>query len=251
MLYLQAKVIPLSFSQLRDSLYNSHLACERGIVDVWLLSARLDANDRASCGAVLSFDERERARKFRFSIDQDRFIVGRAGLRQVLSQYCAQDPAMLLFQSGSHGKPLLVQQSLKVKFNVSHAGAYVLIGIAEDVECGVDIEQPHARISEQQIATRFFCPREVEWMGRAELGFARLWTMKEAVMKAVGWGLTIPLNAIDVVDVAEGRTSRLLVEATGQEPLTLWVQELNLLEGYATSVAAVGSDHAIRIHAGP
>ena len=232
--------------ELRDSLPSiGHSERER--VDVWLLSTKIDAEQRAFYQRVLSTDERERAGRFRFPTDQDRFIVGRGGLRWILSECMDVDGAKLLFRTGSHGKPFLVDYNSHVEFNVSHAGDCVLIGITQDAQCGVDIELPHPRVPELEIAERFFCSREVEWMSRTKIGFTRLWTMKEAVMKAVGWGLSIPLNAIDMVDVAEGRTSKVVLEGAGLEPHELCLQELNLLKGYAASVAVVGRERAVAI----
>jgi|SRR5688572_5121936 len=240
-------MVPLSAAQLSDSIASGGHSCERGQIDLWLLSASIDAEQRAFYDAVLSVEERERARRFRFKRDQDRSTVGRGGLRWILSRYCVSDPTNLLFRLGSHGKPSLISTSSPIEFSVSHAGECVLIAITRDAECGVDIERSHARISDQDIADQFFCPREIEWMKHVESGFLRLWTMKEALVKALGCGLSIPLNAIDVVDIAEGTTSTFGLQMVALKPQTLWLRELELLEGYAASVAAIGVDFNIRI----
>jgi 4'-phosphopantetheinyl transferase len=122
-----------------------------------------------------------------------------------------------------------------------------LIAVTRDAECGVDIEFERNHISGTEIAERFFCPREVEWLRRVESGFTRLWTMKEAIMKAVGLGLAIPLDAIDVTDVAEGRTSYIQLRTESREPRMLWLKELSLVTGYAASVAAAGEEHTIQL----
>lgn len=240
-------MISLTFRQLSECLSAGRLICESRRVDVWLLSTRVDSEQRTAYSAVLSCREQEKASHFRFVADQDRSIVARGGLRHVLSRYCAKGPAELQFVTGPYGKPQLSQPSVPINFNVSHAGDYVLIGVTKDAECGVDIERPHREISEHEIASRFFCRREVEWMQQAESGFMRLWTMKEAVLKAVGHGLSIPLNCVDVADVAAGGESRVLVRTSRLESRQVWLKELKLLESYIASVAAVGGEFTVRI----
>jgi 4'-phosphopantetheinyl transferase len=239
-------MVPLTLWRLLDSLAAPRSPLEPGEIHVWLLSAMVDAEQRAVYRSVLSPDERERADRFRFMIDHDRCIVGRGGLRQILSWYCNEDPANVQFEIGSHGKPSLRQLSSDIHFNMSHAGDYVMIGVTEGAECGVDVEQ-HSQLSEQEIAERFFCRREVEWMKINEFGFTRLWTMKEAIVKAVGRGLSIPLNDVDAVDVATGNTSRLLLQTPGVDPQTLSIRELRLSEGYSSSIAAVGLEFTLRL----
>jgi 4'-phosphopantetheinyl transferase len=244
--YYSTKMVPLSAMQLRNSTLNKTHSCKLGRIDVWLLSARIETEQRKFYEGVLSEDERERARRFHFQADRDRFVVGRGALRLILSSHCEKDPRKLMIETGSYGKPSLVEPAYRLQFNVAHAGDCVLIGVTEDVKCGVDIEQSHPRFSETEIADRYFRPHEVEWMNQVEFGFTRLWTMKEAIMKAIGRGLSIPLNDIDVMDVAAGRTSRVRLQTQGLE-WVLWLKELDLVAGYATSIAAVGAEQTVHL----
>jgi len=238
---------PLSAMQLRDCLLGRTRACEPGRIDVWLLSARIDDDQRKLYEESLSSAEQERAARFHFPVDRDRSIVARGGLRRILATYCGTRAASLAFQTGEHGKPSLADCPVPIEFNISHAGDYVLIGITTGAECGVDIEQPRSRKSEEGIAERFFCPREVEWLRRTEIGFVRLWTMKEAIIKAVGRGLSMPLSDVDVTDIADGQSSSITLNTSGLDSKTLWLRELNLVEGYAAAVAVVGTEHGVRL----
>src|SRR5262249_3045475 len=154
--------------------------------------------------------------------DRDRFIATRGGLRVILSACCGVLPEDLVFQTGIRGKPSLLSPVIPIpwEFNVSHSGDCALAGIVKGTPCGVDIEGPRARISAIEIAERFFCPREIEWMKRSSERFLRLWTAKEAVIKAVGLGLSIPLTDVDVTDVVSGNATSIVLGTPGVDPRT-------------------------------
>jgi len=240
-------MLPLLATQLRDATSGRARHCQTKRLDVWLLSGRIGPAGREIYGSVLSSDERERAGRYRFEADRDRSIAARGGLRWILSTYCACRPEALVFRTREHGKPELVDASVPVQFNVSHSGDCVLIGVTAGDECGVDIERSRSRLSEQAIAERFFCPREGEWLRRNKEGFLRLWTTKEAIIKAVGRGLSIPLSDVDVTDVVEGKSSDITLKTIGLEPQTLWLKEMSLLEDYAAAFAVVGAAREIRL----
>jgi 4'-phosphopantetheinyl transferase len=158
--------------------------------------------------------------------------------------HCGISPEELTFQTGSHGKPSLLHFPIP-SFNMSHSGEYVVIVVTTGAECGVDIERKRPVADEEGIAQRFFCPREVDWLKRTKDGFLRLWTVKEAIIKAVGGGLSIPLTDVDVTDAVEGKTFAITLKTSGLPVQLLLVQELALVEGYAAAVAATGERLAI------
>ena len=197
----------------------------------------MSADERDARWSTLSATEHEQAGRFRFEADRDRFIAARGGLRAILSAYVGAPAAQLAFQTNSHGKPSLSEPGTPIDFNLSHSGECVLIGISRDGPCGVDIESSRPGRAEHEIAERFFCPRELTWLKHTAGGFFRLWTAKEAVIKAVGHGLSIPLSDVDVTDVLDGTASSLVLETPGIEPRTIWLTELTLVAGYASAVA--------------
>jgi 4'-phosphopantetheinyl transferase len=215
--------------------------------DVWLLSARIDIRETEILEGLLSSDERARVDRFRFSADRVRSIVARGGLRRILSCYCCAPADHIAFQNGSHGKPALLQPSSALEFNVSHSGDCVLIGVTSGVPCGVDIERRRVNGGELAISDKFFCQREVEWLARSEDHFPRLWVAKEAIIKAVGRGLSVHLREVDVTDIVEGRASSITLWTAGTEPQTLWLNELVLVPNYAAAVATVGVKRVIRL----
>jgi len=241
-------VNPLSVSRLRQqALAVTASAPETQRLDVWLLSTQMTTEERESHWSTLSPDERLRAGRFLFDADRDRSIAARGGLRLILSAYSGTRPADFVFKTGSHGKPSLFAPGIPLEFNVSHSGDCVLVGVTSESPCGVDIERSRAAHSELAIAERFFGARELEWLKQTEGGFLRLWTAKEAIIKAVGRGLSIPLSDVDVTDVVSGRASSIVLETPGIESRTIWINELVLVEGYASAVAVDGDRHSIRL----
>ena len=158
-----SKVEPLSAAQVRVASLQGPRACDSRYLDVWLLSSKLNAEQREIYEGVLSNDERARARRFVFEEDRARCITARGGLRWLLSSYCGMNPDELRFQTGDHGKPSLHKSPVQAHFNASHSGEYVLIGITAEAECGVDVELPRSNRSELDIAERFLA--RAKWSG--------------------------------------------------------------------------------------
>jgi 4'-phosphopantetheinyl transferase len=239
---------PLSVTQLHQRLSTlSPNRPEARQLDIWLLSTRMTSEEIESHWSTLPPDERERAGRFHFEADRNRFIAARGGLRAILSARSGVPAARVAFEIGSHGKPSLRQPAIPIEFNVSHSGDCALIGITTGTPCGVDIECARIGRSQLTIAERFFCARELEWLKQTKGGFLRLWTAKEAIIKAVGRGLSIPLSDVDVTDVVNGITSSITLETSGLARRIVSVRGLNLAENYPAAVAVDGDAHTIRI----
>lgn len=240
-------MLALSATQVREYTTNHARKCAPQHLDSWLLTTRIPPAEQAIYQSVLSSTERQAAARFRFEADRERSVVARGGLRWILSPYCGVAPETLNFQVTKYGKPSLLGVPLAPEFNVSHSGDYVLIGVTTGTPCGVDIERSNPRVKEKEIAGRYFGPREVEWLDRTHKGFLRLWTMKEAIIKAVGRGLSIPLSDVDVTDIAEGKTSIMALKTPDIETQTLWLKELDIVEGYAAAVAIIGDQGRVNL----
>ncbi len=139
---------------------------------------------------VLSAEERERAARFRFDPDRERFLASHVALRQLVGTYMGVAAEAVQFREGPRGKPR-VEGGLE--FNLSHSGDLALVGIAR-APVGVDIERIAPRKALMNIAARYFHTDETAWLesrgeGERLREFYRLWTMKEAFLKATGTGL--------------------------------------------------------------
>lgn len=128
---------------------------------------------------------------------------GRAPLRKLLGAYLGLPAEQIGFEAGPHGRPACAAaSSAGLDFNWSHSGAYALAAVARSLpELGIDIEIPHPRQRAMALAKRFFAPAEHLALARLgpeaiESGFLRLWTAKEAVLKALGEGLQYGLHRV-------------------------------------------------------
>ncbi|HZU90301.1 MAG TPA: 4'-phosphopantetheinyl transferase superfamily protein [Stellaceae bacterium] len=173
-------------------------------VHVWTM--RVDRLDEAAAAMWLPMlDESERRRVARFVFPRHRvqFVAAHALLRVALGRLCGPPPAAWRFVADARGKPSawLAEAPAPVSFNLSHTEGMVGLAASRGAgrALGFDLE-PLARKVDLAVADRFFSAREVAWLGslaqaaRAE-GFLRLWTLKEAFIKATGKGLTQDLAA--------------------------------------------------------
>jgi 4'-phosphopantetheinyl transferase len=178
---------------------------ELGGRDIQLWVARLEASEDAFGRAFswLSPDEVERADRFRFDRHRRAFVLGRAVLRALVASYLRIAPEEASFTYGLKGKPALGDAGGPLSFNVSNSGDLAAYAFTLDCEIGVDVEHRRRLVEIEGIARRFFAPDEVtELMGLSEgerhQGFFNCWTRKEAYIKAVGDGLSVPLDSFQV-----------------------------------------------------
>ncbi len=159
--------------------------------------------DYAQC---LKPDEQQRAAKFRFAQDQQRFVWARGWLRHTLARYLDQPPAALRFAYGAHGKPRLADAPW-LQFNLSHAHECMVLAIARNIVVGVDVEYQGRTLNYLELAERFFTSAEIQRLRTTPTHllaqhFFDLWTVKEAYLKATGEGLS-QLAHIEVIDAPD------------------------------------------------
>jgi 4'-phosphopantetheinyl transferase len=153
--------------------------------------------------AHLSDDEQQRMERFRFPHLRQDFLVRRACLRLLLSRYLATTPESLIFNTGPYGKPYITPDAGRlVHFNLSHSGGAILYGFALE-PLGVDIEKVRPVDDMNKLARRFFSPDEATLLDtvpeKQQLqAFFKIWTLKEAYIKARGTGLTTALDRFSV-----------------------------------------------------
>jgi 4'-phosphopantetheinyl transferase len=153
------------------------------------------------CKAYLTPHELKRADRFVRQEDAHRLMVAYGGLRLILAEYLSLPPDSLALKTNSHGKPFLKNSS--ICFNISHANDWVMWAFTLDNEVGIDIEYERLDIEVLALAKRFFAKEEYEALKKTTpehllSAFYRCWTRKEAFIKAVGRGLSYPLDAFIV-----------------------------------------------------
>jgi 4'-phosphopantetheinyl transferase len=157
-------------------------------VDLWRIP--LDRNPLSI--DTLSHDEQIRADRYKIPTARSRFIATRSALRLILAGYTGQSPTSLIFHDNDFGKPSLGDSP--IHFNLSHSADLALLVIA-NVPIGVDLEQIRP-IDLKAIAPTVFTRPEREYLdtltGKDQIeAFFRLWTLKEAWMKARGEGFRL------------------------------------------------------------
>lgn len=166
-----------------------------GRVDLWFADLSLPAREQRELDALLTPDETARAERFRFAEHRRRFSASRGLLRLVLSCYLGMPPARIELEYTKKGKPRLAGSQVALQFNLAHSGPGWLLGLTRSAPVGVDLEQQLALDDAMAIAKRFFARREsaaIQELPPAERlrAFYRIWTRKEALLKATGLGIT-------------------------------------------------------------
>jgi 4'-phosphopantetheinyl transferase len=168
-------------------------------VTVWTvaLDADLDPAWR-QLGVLLDVTERARAARFVFERHRRTHVVAHALKRLMLSAIAGFPPQSWTFDAAPGGKPR-ISPVARPQFNIAHSEGLVACTVSEELELGVDVE-PISRSAPLELAKTQFAEPEQRWIDglpppdRA-IGFLRLWTLKEAFIKATGRGLAQPLQA--------------------------------------------------------
>jgi 4'-phosphopantetheinyl transferase len=225
-----------------------------GSDEVHVFRAGLDqpAARLQSLFATLAADERARAERFYFQRDRSRFVAARGVLRTILSCYLALKPSELRFDYGAQGKPAVANSCGRMlRFNISHSYSLALVAVTWGREIGVDLERVSAEVAKEQVAERFFSPREVAELRslpveRHTEAFFQCWTRKEAYIKARAVGLSLPLDQFDV-SLVPGEPVALLSTQGDRDEASRWsLRELVPGPSYFAALAVEGHDWQLR-----
>lgn len=192
----------------------------------------------------LNEEELARAESFRFEVHRNRYLRGRGMMRALLGRRLGVEPASLAFAVGDKGKPSLVGDL--TGFNLSHSEGRGVLAIGEGADLGIDIEGYDRRVDHAGLARRCFRDSEIAWMesfapDERHLAFFRIWTAKEARMKATGEGFQLAPKCIELA-FAEGFAVRCLEPV---EPRAHLVAVRLPDEGAACAVVAMAPFHVV------
>ncbi|GAA2091334.1 4'-phosphopantetheinyl transferase superfamily protein [Kitasatospora saccharophila] len=204
--------------------------------------------DRARVRALMSEDERARYGRLAEPEDRARFATARALVRSALGRATGVSPGAVVFSrrcghcGGPHGKPRV--PGAAARFSLSHSGGRVVLAVTEHAEPGVDVERVTAR-EVDRLAPRVLSARELEDFRRIRpedrtAAYHVYWTRKEAVLKAVGRGLSVPLRGLTLA--APARPAALLSwdgapGDGGTGPPAVAMADLDPGPGYAAALA--------------
>jgi 4'-phosphopantetheinyl transferase len=221
-------------------------------VHIWRASLEMDSAALRRFESLLADDERIRAERFMFDRDRNRFIAARGILRDALGRYLACPPQIIGFVYGPRGKPAIVSggEQPPIRFNLSHAHGLALIGITRKREIGIDVELIRSDFASQEIAKRYFSPKEIDRLNqipgeRRTEAFFLCWTRKEAYIKAKGDGLHIPLDSFDV-SLSPDEPAQLFSADQSRWRIETFVPSIVPEHRYAGAIVAEGKDWAAR-----
>lgn len=205
---------------------------------------RLDFDPDASeleSSSCLPLREQYQARRYLRRADRVRFTQARAALRRLLGERLDCRPAEVPLAQGPYGKPYLDTQGLRGPlFNVSHSGAHALIALADAAsvgQLGVDIEQHRDALPiDAMLQFAFTAREEAEILSASDAGaaFYQRWVGKEALLKAVGVGVSEHLSR---VGIRTGAGRRLLIECAVPGWADFEAIALAAPPGYAAALA--------------
>lgn len=194
-------------------------------VHVWRADLAIDECAQTSFLELLSPDEKMRAAKFRFPEDLRNFIAARGILRLLLGKYLERNPAAISFHYSKYGKPGIANEN-SLQFNITHSQNIALFAFTKKIAIGIDVELVNPDIEAKDIAKNFFSINEIRSLlalpeEQQALGFFNCWTRKEAFIKAVGEGLSFPLDKFEV-SMEPDKPAKLLATHWEPEAVSKW-----------------------------
>lgn len=214
------------------------------MINVTVHLSRIDDAAIAAHRHLLSTDEIAMAGRFLRKEDGELFSMGRVQRRLVLSEYLGIEPALMEFTLGEFGKPFLRNANVpRVSFNSSHCSGRVAVAVAAGaLDIGVDIERLNRDVSDTLMHANLSAG-EQGWLRTLPpparpAGFMRLWTCKEAIMKASGLGLQLDPSTIDLEPEAQALVS--LPAALGDPRDYLLVSQI-LPDGFGLATCVHGA----------
>jgi len=220
-------------------------------VHLWYSSLDLPASSFQRLGATLDADERERTKGLCFDLERARFVVSHGLLRRILGHYSGVEPNKLRFLYSTRGKPSLTEEfgERRIQFSLSHSDGYVIYAFTLDHRIGIDLEHVVPIVESERIAARFFSGKEKAVLdtlagNERREAFFRIWTAKEAYLKACGQGLAFPLNRIETIIDREGSICSLGIK--GIEDDSRWsLEQFGPAPGFVASLIIEGSNFRV------
>ena len=238
---------------LRWPVHPAGLVLDEETVHVWSFPLRIPSRVRPALQQILPPDEQERATAPYNQAIRDRFLAARVCLRQILGHFLACSPCDVRLEYGAQGKPMLVvgENVPALSFNLSHSGDVGLVAIGVNRDIGVDHERRQRVADDLGISERFFSRAESQYLHSLDPSqrgteFLKLWTCKEAYVKATGLGLSCPLNSFNVVFSSDGQTGVIVRIGDSKARSGHAVQVLPLSSKFVGAVVSAGQNWQLK-----
>jgi len=179
-------------------------------IDLWFIDPTvLSVHSLNTLSSLITTEESDKLSKYKNKTAQHTAFITRSICRLVLAQYTTTKPSALEFVRNKHGKPELVNNTVKksnnlnnpdtIRFNLSHNNHLIIIAVCVNDDIGCDIENPQRKVNIEPITRRFFAKQEhselTNLQGQEQQQrFFEYWTLKEAFVKATGVGISLGLD---------------------------------------------------------
>ena len=191
----------------------------------------------------LDSEECSRSQRFIHPQPERQFVYTRSALRALLCGWLRISNQRLSFEASSHGKPFALVDGIpaEVGFNVSHSGTHGLIAITERGRLGVDVEEGSVPYNVERLGESVFAPEEradiAKACGQQKIDlFLTIWTAKEALLKALGTGLSDDPSGLETPrELRQGKTS--VIFRLPKTPGTAWRLDTFVYSGYTGALA--------------
>lgn len=171
-------------------------------IHLWFAFAGDFADTDVLARGVLSPGETARLKRLGSAEGRRLFVMSRLLARTTLSLYWPRAPEEWRFVANPHGKPLLDPRMgpIPLRFGLSHTAGLAVFAVVREGEIGVDAEAVRRPVKAHEVGRRFFSPEEAgrlrELPPERAADFFHYWTLKEACLKALGRGLSLPLRSV-------------------------------------------------------
>ncbi len=241
--FTKANSIP-ALAMTRKEVQHQLPKLQPGECHLWHISLEESEENLARQTQHLSSEERKRASDFLLPAPRLQFIVTRSALRLLLGSYLGIPPETLQFTLNPYGKPSLHSPLANFRFNVSHSGKLALIAISMEVDVGVDIEQHRTLDDGAGLAKMIWCQEDLDlWLGLspdARLNaFYQAWTRKEAIAKALGYGLTLDFKNLRVSFAPKAQAELINIEPSLGVAREWTLIDINAGDAYSAALATI------------
>jgi 4'-phosphopantetheinyl transferase len=221
-------------------------------IDLWSLRLGSLTPSLITDLELLSDAEKARMDRFHSVEDKQQYAAAHAGLRRILAGYLSIDPKTIRFILNSHAKPAVadVQNHNDLHFNLSHSNGLALVAVSMLLPVGVDVEQIKSLPDHMKLAERHFAADEVAALksldpAASSTAFIQLWAGKEALVKARGSGMSLPLNQFSLAALIGDTDNKSCTLPDPGDGRSWWVAALQLPSGYLGALAVEGIPRTI------
>ena len=220
-------------------------------ISIYIFDITADIKNNFAYYEYLSLSEIERATRFKFEKDRNRFIISRSVLRKIIGELISLNPKLIKILTNEFGKPFLEgTEYSNLKFNLSHSGDLIVYAFCLETDVGIDIEHIDYSINYIELAKSFFSADEISFSLNSVYekknieNFYSIWTRKEAMLKSLGTGL---LHDLKTIDVLNNKIELLSNEIRQSNNKTVYISELSIHNDYKTSIASFEVVNPIQI----